>query len=109
MNSRNKGKRIAHWFFLLPILCISLNSFADDLDDGLDGDSISSSSDLKLNKNILALKRRAKSAIEREKRGEKGSRSWVCGSGNIIVEKGAGVRSVVNLSDNRGTVAVCGK
>lgn len=98
-----------NWFVLVSILCISLNSYADDLDDGIGGDDISSSSDLKLGKNIPALKRRAKTAIEKGKRGEKGSRSWVCGSGNIIVEKGAGVKTVVNLSDNRGTVAVCGK
>ncbi len=94
---------------LVAILCISINSYADDLDDGFGGDGISSSSSLKLGKNIPALKRRAKSAIEKGKRGEKGSRSWVCGSGNIVVEKGAGVKTVVNLSDNRGTVAVCGK
>ncbi len=94
---------------LVPILCFSMSSYADDLDDGIDGDEISSSSNLKLGKNIPALKRRAKSAIEKGKRGEKGSRSWVCGSGNIVVEKGAGVKTVVNLSDNRGTVAVCGK
>lgn len=98
-----------NWFVLVSILCISLNSYADDLDDGIGGDDISSSSDLKLGKNIPALKRRAKTAIEKGKRGEKGSRSWVCGSGNIIVEKGAGVKTVVNLSDNRGTIAVCGK
>ena len=96
-------------FFLVPVLCISMNLYADDLDDGLGGDDISSSSNLKLGKNIPALKRRAKAAIEKGKRGEKGSRSWVCGSGNIVVEKGAGVKTVVNLSDNRGTVAVCGK
>jgi len=98
-----------NWCILVPILCFSINVNADDLDDGLGGSGISSSSDLKLGKNIPALKRRAKSAIEKGKRGEKGSRSWVCGSGNIVIEKGAGVKTVVNLSDNRGTVAVCGK
>ena len=97
------------WFLLVSILCVSINSYADDLDDGLGGGGISSSSDLKLGTNIPALKRKAKVAIEQGKKGKKGSRSWVCGTGNIIVEKGAGVKTVVNLSDNRGTVAVCGK
>ena len=98
-----------NWFLLASILCVSMSSYADDLDDGLGGGGISSGSDLKLGKNIPALKRKARTAIEQDKKGNKGSRSWVCGTGNIIVEKGAGVKTVVNLSDNRGTVAVCGK
>jgi len=95
--------------FLIPVLFLAMNSYADDMDDGIGSDGISSGGELKLNKNITALKRRARAAIQRNKAGKKGARSYVCGSGNIVIEKGAGVKSVVNLSDNRGTVAVCSK
>lgn len=95
--------------FLVPVLCLSMNSHANDLDDGMGGGGISSTSDLTMKKNIPALKRKAKAAIARGKQGKSGGRSYICGSGNIVVEKGAGVKSVVNLSDNKGSVAVCGK
>lgn len=94
---------------LFALLIFSSNVMSSDLDDGIGMESISSGDSLSLKKNIQFSKRKAKATRYNASSGKKSSRSWVCGSGNIYIEKGSRVREVTNLSDNRGTVAICSK
>lgn len=91
---------------LIPILCVAMNSTANDLDDGI-GIDTPINDDLDLDKNVQFIVRKA---LAKGNQGQQdGTQSGTCGSGNIVIGPGSRVKEVINVSSNKGTTAVCGK
>jgi hypothetical protein len=88
---------------LIPFLCVVMNAYAGDLDDGI-GIDTPINDDIDVDKNIQFIVR---SALAKAKTGENGSQSSTCGSGNVVIGPGSKVREVINVSTNKGTTAVC--
>jgi len=91
----------------------SYSSFAGDLDDGIKLDE-PINDDLKLDTNLQYIKRRAKAKTESIQDGEENSDKIVVndacgGTGNMNFGAGANLKgaTIVNMSDNRGSSAVC--
>ncbi|MDX2504694.1 MAG: hypothetical protein QNL62_09490 [Gammaproteobacteria bacterium] len=103
------------YFTLMFFLLISFSVVADDLDDGVKLDE-PINDDINLDVNIQFIKRRAKAAAESVQNGNdvnnKIAVNTACGgTGNQSFGAGSNLTgaTIVNLSDNRGSSAVCAK
>jgi hypothetical protein len=92
-------------FVTLILLICTTTVYADDLDDGI-GIDTPINDDIDLDKNIQFIVRKA---LARAKTGEKNGTGSGCGSGNITIGAGSRVKEVINVSNNKGTTAVCSK
>lgn len=103
------------YFTLLFFLLISFSVVADDLDDGIKLDE-PINDDINLDVNIQYIKRRAIAAAESVQNGNDVNNKIVVntacgGTGNQTFGAGSNLTgaTIVNLSDNRGSSAVCTK
>lgn len=92
-------------YLTLILLICTTAVYADDLDDGI-GIDTPINDDLTPDRNIQFIVRKA---LARAKTGEKNGTGSGCGSGNIIIGPGSRVKEVINISNNKGTTAVCSK
>lgn len=76
---------------------------ANDLDDGIAIDE-PIKDDLQTDLNIGFIQRRAKAKVNIRK---KTNQQVGCGTGNIVVQAGAKVNEVINLSTSKGNSIVC--
>lgn len=100
---------------LFPIfLSMCSFSFAGDLDDGIKLDE-AINDDLKIEKNLQYIKRKALAKAQAQQSGEEGDPKVIvntaCGTGNQNFGAGANLKgaTIVNLSNNTGANAVCGQ
>jgi hypothetical protein len=91
-------------YCLMLIGCFAVNpSYASDFDDDIELDEPIDDS-IKLKPNIQFIKRNALAKANRAKKN-----NGCTGTGNLTFETGANLKgaTIVNLSNNKGTSAVC--
>tara|TARA_R110002073_G_scaffold327113_1_gene507527 strand:+ start:103 stop:411 length:309 start_codon:yes stop_codon:yes gene_type:complete len=98
-------KQLIYILLLLFFITTSV-VYADDFDGGIPIDSAGINDNLDLGINIQYIKR---NAIAKARRGAKGATTNCGGAGNQTFGPGADLKgaTIVNLSDNKGTSAVC--
>jgi len=99
---------------LIPLTFV-LNANAGDLDDGIKADT-PINDDIKLDKNVQFIIRKAKTAATQTANGKNPGNNVIVnkecgGAGNQNFGAGSNLRgaTIVNLSDNKGANAVCTK
>jgi hypothetical protein len=108
-----KSARKKTFFFVILLmstiyLSVLDDSYANDMDDGITTDEISSENILKKNPNIAYIKRYAETQVHL-KRGQAHKKSNSCDQGSATVEPGAKVKNIYVITKGTRNTVYCSK